>query len=409
VTYDRFSTINWPLLALIALTGTFVGAIPVSCMPVLFKEISDDLGLDLVQVGTIWGVANLAGIFVSIIGGVIADRFKLKRVLAVFCILVGITGALRGISDSFFALAVTVFINGIVRLVVPIAATKAIGVWFRGPRMGTAMGVGAMGIGLGLTLGPMISATVLSPLLGGWRNVMYFYGVLSTLVGVAWVFAGKESTAATAPAVASRPPVFQTLSKLLRLKAIWVISLGMLFRIACIIGVTGYLPIYLRGQGWTPAAADGTLAIFYALSAALVIPLSLMSDRLHSRRAVILPAAVVTTVAVGLLPLAEGAAVWVLAMLAGMFLDGFMSIIVTTLLETEEIGPAFSGTALGMIFAISQVGAVVSPPIGNSLADFGAGTPFFFWAGLSLVSLLVLLAVRETAGRARGVGVIVKR
>jgi hypothetical protein len=52
-----------------------------------------------------------------------------------------------------------------------------------------------------------------------------------------------------------------------------------------------------------------------------------------------------------------------------------------------------------MIFSISQVGAVVSPPIGNGLADLGAGVPFFFWAGLSLVSLLVLLMVRETAGR----------
>lgn len=405
----RFSAINWPLLALITLTGTFVAAMPVSCMPVLFKEISDDLGLDLVQVGTIWGITNLAGIFVSVIGGVIADRFGLRRVLALFCILVGITGALRGISGSFSALAVTVFINGVVRLVVPIAASKAIGVWFKGPRLGTAMGVSAMGIGLGLTLGPMISATVLSPLLGGWRNVMYFYGAISALVGVTWAFSGKESAAVSAAAASSRAPALKTISRLVRLKAIWLISFGILFRIACIIGVTGYLPIYLRGQGWSTAAADGTLAIFYAASAALVIPLSLMSDRLRSRKAVMIPAAAVTTVAVSLLPLVDGAAVWVLAALAGMFLDGFMSIVVTTLLETEEIGPAFSGTALGMIFSISQIGAVVSPPFGNGLADIGAGVPFFFWAGLSLISLLVLLTVRETAGRARNITTIVRR
>jgi len=70
-------------------------------MPVLFKEISQDLNLSLVQIGTIWGIASLAGLFVSIIAGVLGDRFGMKAIIAICAVLVGISGALRGLATSF--------------------------------------------------------------------------------------------------------------------------------------------------------------------------------------------------------------------------------------------------------------------------------------------------------------------
>jgi len=138
---DYKSTYRWFILALTAITGTLVATIGFSCMPALFKEISDDLGLSLVQVGTVWGIASLAGIFVSLIGGVLGDRFGVKLILTASCILAGITGASRGLSNSFLTLLVTVFINGIVRLIIPINLTKTVGVWFKGQNLGMAMGI----------------------------------------------------------------------------------------------------------------------------------------------------------------------------------------------------------------------------------------------------------------------------
>ena len=175
---------RWYMLALAVVSGTFVVAIPFSCMPVLFEEISKDLGLSLVQIGTIWGVTSLAGVFVSLIGGLLGDRFRIKPLMTTTCLLVGITGALRGLSVSFLTLAIAVFLNGVVRSIVPIIMTRTVGMWFRGRNLGTANGIASMGMGFGLMLGPMISATVLSPLLGGWRNVLFLYGAISAAVGI---------------------------------------------------------------------------------------------------------------------------------------------------------------------------------------------------------------------------------
>lgn len=391
------SSYRWWILAIATITGTFVSAIPFSCMPVLFKEISDDLGLDLVQIGSVWGLASLAGIFISIIAGVLSDKFGLRLMLSLSCILVGVTGALRGLSDSFFVLAFTVFLNGVFRLVVPITVSKTIGIWFRGQNLGLAMGVGAMGMGLGLMLGPMLSATVVSPALGGWRGVMYLYGAISAMVGILWAFFGREPDDTTLSASRSGTvSLRQGLSKLIHVKAIWFIGLTMLFRVGGLMGTTGYLPLYLINKGWNGAAADGTLAAFYGVSTLCVVPLSFLSDRLGSRKVILYPAVIITVFCIGLIPYVDGAYVWALMVLAGIFMDGFMSLMTTMLLETEGVGSVNSGIALGIVFTIIHIGSVSSPPLGNSLAAISDGTPFLFWAALSLVAFVWLFFVRET-------------
>ena len=129
-------------------------------------------------------------------------------------------------------------------------------------------------------------------------------------------------------------PFREAISKLIRNKALWFLGLTLMFRSACITGVTGYLPLYLRGQGWTKAGADGTLAAFYATSTLCVIPVSSLSDRLGSRKVILFSALIVTTIALGLLPLVEGLTIWVLMVLSGIFMDSFMAVITTQLLET---------------------------------------------------------------------------
>ena len=72
-----------------------------------------------------------------------------------------------------------------------------------------------------------------------------------------------------------------------------------------------------------------------------------------------------------------------------------MATLMTLIIELRGIGPAFAGTATGMIMAISRIGSVVAPPIGNRLEAIGAGVPFLFWAALALVGWVALTAVRE--------------
>lgn len=106
------SNYRWYILTLSALTFTFTYAIPTMSLPVLFKEIAEDLNLNLFQLGTVWGMAPLAGALVVFIGGALGDRFGVKRVLVISCLLAGLAGALRGLSGSFTTLVAAMFLFG---------------------------------------------------------------------------------------------------------------------------------------------------------------------------------------------------------------------------------------------------------------------------------------------------------
>ena len=106
------SKYRWYVISLTALTQAFCVAMPLICMPVLFDEISSDLGLSLVQVGWVWGFIALSGLLTVFIAGILADRFGAKRILIFACLSVGLTGASRGLANDFASLLLTNFLFG---------------------------------------------------------------------------------------------------------------------------------------------------------------------------------------------------------------------------------------------------------------------------------------------------------
>jgi len=382
------SNYRWYILALAALTFTFTVAMPTMCMPVLFEEISKDLDLNLVQIGAVWGMVPLAGMFVVLFGGLLGDRFGTKRVLSVSCLLTGLSGALRGLSGNFVSLAATLFLFGLLNAVIPPVVHKTCGVWFSGRHLGLANGVVAVGMAVGFTVGAMISATVLSPLLGGWRNVLFLYGAISVAIGILWVLTRSESDyIEPSTESVSTIPLRQALSRVVRIRDVWLLGFILMGQSGSIQGMLGYLPLHLREIGWTAASADGALAAFHAISMIGVIPIALLSDRLGSRKAVLFAATLMTAIGVGLLSIANVTMVWASVIIAGIVRDGFMAVFMTTIIEIDGVGAAYAGTAMGLVMTLSRLIAFLSPPIGNSLASINLGLPFVFWAALAAVAL----------------------
>ena len=390
------STYQWYILALSALTFTFVVAMPIMCMPVLFKEISEDLNLSLVQIGIVWGMIPLTMALFVLIGGLLSDRFGVKRALSTSCLLAGMAVALRGLSGSFFTLAATMFFFGLFSATISVVVPKTCGIWFAGRRLALANGVVSMGMAVGFMVGALISATILSPLLGGWQNVLFLYGSISVVIGILWLFTrSKPLYSESLMDGTGMIPFRQVLSRVIRIRRVWLLGFVLMGQIACVDGALGYLPLYLRGIGWPAATADGALAAFHAISITGVIPVVLLSSRLGSKRVVLFAATAMTAVGVGLLSVASGPMVWVSVVIAGIVRDGFMATLMTAIIETERVGPAYAGTAIGLVLTIARLVSFISPPIGNSLADINPGLPFVFWAGLAAIALFSFYFFRQ--------------
>ena len=387
---------RWAILALAALTNTIVVAAPGMSMSVLFNEISHELNLDLVQIGLIWGISSLPGIVTVLAGGAVADRFGPKRVLILACLVSGLTVALRGLANDFGALLAVMFISGFLSPVITMNTFKTCGMWFSGRQMGLASGVLSMGMALGFMLGSLFSATLLSPWLGGWRNVMFFYGFFGVLLAIPWIISkAQPDSTGMPPNPINTSSMRRNLAHVARIRNVWLLGLTILGIGGCIQGTLGYLPLYLLGQGWPQASADGALATFHTVSLICVIPIALWSDKIGSRKKILVAAALMIISGVSLLAVARGPMVWVAVCMAGMVRDGFMAVFMTSILELPGVGPEYAGTAVGMVMVFSGIGNLLAPPIGNSLGDISPGLPFFFWAGMVLLGLAGLFLARE--------------
>jgi MFS family permease len=387
---------RWYVLALAALTGTLTVAMPNMCLPVLFEEIAEDLGLSLVQVGLVWGIGALAGISTGLVGGAIGDRFGARRTLTVACLLVGPAGALRGLSNDLITLAGAVFLFGLMTPMVMMSITKTCGIWFSQRQLGLANGIVATGMALGFMVSSMVSATLLSPWLGGWRNVLFFYGAIAIAFSILWALSRPAPNDVGVSAGETSPgTLLQTMSHVVRIKDMWLLGFALLGVGGCVQGTLGYLPLYLRGLGWPEASADGALATFHAVSMVFVVPISLWSDRLGSRRRALMAAALMIITGAGLLSIVDGMMVWLAVGMAGLVRDGFMAVFSTVVLETDGIGAVYAATAMGLMTVFSGVGRLVAPPVGNSLAHIAPGLPFSLWAALAAVGLLVLYSLKE--------------
>jgi NNP family nitrate/nitrite transporter-like MFS transporter len=386
---------KWYILTLAALTHTIAVAIPHMAMPVLFDEISKDLGLNLVQVGWVWGISALTGILTGLAGGTLGDRFGTKRVLAVSCILGGMTCALRGLSSDYVSLIVTSLLYGLVPAGIPMNVHKVCGIWFPG-RLGFANGIVSAGMALGFMLGSALSASVLSPWLGGWRQVLYLYGAISIIVGILWSFTQASPVSVDAQAHhESKVSLKKGIPYVARVRNIWFVGLAMLGISACIGGTLGYLPLYLRRIGWPEIGADAALATFHGISLIAAIPIALLSDRLGSRRKMVMAATLMIAAGIGLLSFSTGSLVWVGVCIAGVVRDGFMAILMTMIIEVKAIGAKYAGTAIGFVMIFSRTGNLISPPLGNSLAEYNPAIPFIFWAVLALMGLLGFYFFKE--------------
>jgi len=395
ISHIQSQSYKWLILTISALTFTFVVAIPQMSLPVLFDEISLELGLSLVQVGWIWGAGSVLGILVGLIGGPVGDRFGPRRTLAVACLLMGIAGAARGLSNNFTMLTVTTLVTGFAQWSIPMNVHKTCGIWFPREQLGMANGVVSVGMALGFLLGALLAATVFSPLLGGWRHVLFMYGAVAILFSIFWWF--SQEKADDDQQNTQKITFADAIRHVIRFRNVWILCIATAGVSGCVNGMLGFLPLYLRGLGWEPAAADGTLASFHAVSMFFAIPIALLSDRVRSRRGILMAAALLIGIGTGLLGFASGVLISLAVLLAGISRDGFMAITMTAIIEEKGIGARFAGTAIGLNMSIMGVAGVFAPPMGNWLVKFGTGIPFLFWTSLMLLGFMGYFFMQRTA------------
>jgi sugar phosphate permease len=387
---------GWYILFLGMLSYAIVGGAERMCVPVLFKDISTELNLSLVAVGVIWGMDPLPGVFFSLPAGLLADRFGVKRTLAVVCLLGGLLCGLRGLSDSFTTLAIWMFLFGIMGSALPSIVPKATIVWFPGRRLGLANAALVVAAAAGMMVSTMLSATVFAPWLGSWRYVLYLFGVPGLIVGFLWAFTGREPKKGESVNTAvNEIPFRQALSQVVRTKEVWLIGLSEMCLAGMNAGVNGYLSLYLRNIGWAPVNADGAMTLLNGIGIIGSIPVVILAERFRVGKGALIVTLSVIAVCVGLLPLVNVPLVWTLIGINGLVRGAAWAFYYLILFNVKSIGSTYAGTAIGLTGTFAMLGAFFSPPLGNSAAEIDPGYAFFVWGAIGILSVPGIFFIRS--------------
>ena len=379
---------RWVILALAVATALFAISMPTISLSVLFDEVRTDLGLSLVQIGVIWATISATGLLMAIPGGLLSDRFGARWMLVIIFVGGGILGLSRAFTVNYTSFLIVSFLFGLNIGSAGINLAKVIGNWFKPAERGFANGLFGSGFASGFLLGSFVSATYLSPWLGGWRPVLILFGVISILIGIGWLFVHPKDDVQSEPK--SFHEIFEPLLTVAKLPNLWLIGLGKIGVWGAVRGFTGYLPLYLRSLGWEPFWADSSVSIFFFVSLVFVVPLAILSDRIGKRRPFFLMTSFIAGVSMLLIGIVPDT-FWlliVLIALTGFSFDTFMSLSVAATTEVKGVSGALVGTGVGLVFMIQEIGGMLSPIIGNSLEHISPQTPFAFWGAIALAGII---------------------
>ena len=218
------------ILAALAMTATLPGR--THGLGLITEPLLADLGIERTLFGRINLVTCLLGTVFCLAAGFLRDRFGLRIATAAPGVLLGLS--VVGMATAHNAMALTlwlVLVRGVGQSALSIVSMAAVGKWFRGRRLGIAMGVYAVLLTFGF-IGSVVwlgSAVEKS----GWRTAWSQIGWILLLVMVPLSLLARNPTAGTEdaddsslPMSADLPPVDFSFSQAVRTPAFWVFAVG---------------------------------------------------------------------------------------------------------------------------------------------------------------------------------------
>ncbi len=176
---DETQKYRWVILVIVYLSILAFALIFQSIPPIL-PLIMSELRITYTQSGLLMSLFALPGLFISLLGGFLSDRYGV-RLLATVCFLIMIAGTLLvGFGTDLVILWLGRILSGTGSLALAVLLPKIITQWFRGKEIGLAMGIFNTGVPLGAALCFSLFGRIGS--VWGWRLPILLTGAYSLVV-----------------------------------------------------------------------------------------------------------------------------------------------------------------------------------------------------------------------------------
>ncbi|WP_425805005.1 nitrate/nitrite transporter [Desulfitobacterium sp. Sab5] len=348
------SSYRWVILA-IAWATILMGIAAQFQVAALAFKIIPDLNLSLTQFSIVFSAPMLGAVFLSIFSGMLGDRFGVKKVVT-FGFAVSTFGMyFRYAAHDFITFFLVMFLSGICPALLNANIAKLIGAWYSREQMGTAMGIVLSGNGLGMTIG-LSTATLFPTSIMAYKTA----GYIMLIIGVFWVMFIKDKPSNVPENL--QKPAAQYLREVSRSKNVWLVGLGLMFYMGCNMVFSGNFAnalITARGADPQTASIMTSVVTFGTVFGSILGPLC--AERIGKIKPFLAPISILGAVVMYFAWISSGVITWILLAILGFFMGICIPLLMSYPMLLPEIGPAYAGSAGGLIATLQLSGACFIP------------------------------------------------
>lgn len=363
-------------------------------LPAYLSPIIAELGLTGTQAGVVVGAVPLTYIPLALLSGVVIDRIGPGRTIAVGVLLYGAAQMGRSTATGFPSLLAFTVLLGVGATTITFGLPKLVSLLFPPDRTGLPSSIYLLGASAGSAAVFSVGRPILGPMLGGWRPLFFWSGLVAVVYGVGWLAVAWSTGIDDRTAEDESDFSFESVSRDLRLilshrELQFVVVIGTMYLLVNH-SVQGWLPTVLESRGLSPALAGQTTSLFVAAFAAGVLTVPAIADRYAARRAALLTCgSVVVLGGVGLLVGDVGVVMLAGVIATGVGAGGLSPLVRAITPELDGIGARLTGTAMGFIFAVGEIGGFLGPML---IGTFHQATGSYL-PGLGMVATAGVLVV----------------
>ncbi|AGB38031.1 MFS transporter [Natronococcus occultus] len=375
-------------------------------LPAYLSTIIAELDLSSTQAGVVAGAVPLTYIPIALFSGLAVDRIGPGRSLAVGVVLYGVAQVGRSFADGFPSLLALTLLLGVGATAVTFGLPKLVSTLFPPSRTGLPSSIYLVGASAGTALVFGVGRPVLGPWLGGWRPLFLWSGLVAIGYGIGWYVLARrlgidERAAAKDADETDRDEDAAPIASIRRdLRLILthrelqlVVVVGTMYLLASH-GIQGWLPTILESRGVSPGIAGQTTSLFVGAYAVGIFAVPALADRYEARPTALIGCGAVFCAGTVGVVLADGLGPALLAsiVVAGLGVGGLSPLVRAIPPALEGIGARLTGTAVGFIFAVGEIGGFLGPVLIGTSHDLTGS----YVLGLGLIATAGVVVV--TAG-----------
>lgn len=367
---------RWIILAIVYLSILAFALIFQSIPPILPLIISE-LHLTYAQSGLLMSLFALPGLFISLLGGFLSDRYGM-RPLGMGCFVLMIAGTLLvGWGTELWVLWFGRIVAGIGALTLSIFLPKLLTQWFKDRGLGLAMGVFNTGVPLGSVICFSLFGKIGS--LWGWRAPILLTGIYSLITSILFLSLYRLPSQEMEPTKPSG--IYQSLREMG--SPIWGVGFSWLWFNAAFISFATFAPTLFLRKGYTIEQSGLLIGIPLLGSLFLSAPTGYLVDRFKHQEWFIAIGGVALSIIAFTFNLTSS------FLLLVTFMGLFSAMIPAPIysLPSEILTSKNVGLGFGVISTCSSLGLFLSPYLVGKARDI---TGSYQWSFI-LISLFFLL------------------